>query len=184
MSKTRRQTARSDSAARGRRAAAASSPWLEDGYAALSARVASGVGVAPAAQEDLFLVGPWASAPHDVMQWGIAQDAGLLGYTVKEGTLRLARLRASEQLAQAYAPATAVTPALSGPGAASGRAAREVSVFMRKLDLADGRPSAPGRGVAVDDATLMAIYRQPWMDASPPRLHPRVRAAEIGRAHV
>ena len=65
-----------------------------------------------ASHEDLFLVGPWDTAPHDLMQWGLASGSCLLRYSVRDGTLRLARLRAHEQHAQAYAPAGAVTPSL------------------------------------------------------------------------
>ena len=127
-----------------------------------------------ASHEDLFLVGPWDTAPHDLMQWGLASGSCLLRYSVRDGTLRLARLRAREQHAQAYAPAGAVTPSLARPGAATALAARQEDVFRRKFR--DGRAAAPSR-VPVDEATLVALYRQPWMDPSPPRPPPRDRSA-------
>jgi hypothetical protein len=149
-------------------------PWLESRYAAMLVHAASAAGVPSEQHEDLFLVGPWASAPHDIMQWGIASDTHLLTYTARAGTLRLARLRAHEQHTQVYAPAAAVAPALSGPGRAAALAARQEEVFRRKF--AGSRHSAPSR-LPVDDDTLASLYREPWMDPSPPRLHPLERAA-------
>ena len=118
-------------------------PWLDTRYAAMLVRAASAAGLPVEHHEDLFLVGPWDSAPYDIMQWGIASDSHLLRCTVRDGTLRLARLRAHAQHAQVYAPAAAVTPALADPGEPAALAARQERVFLHRFR--HGRASAPSR---------------------------------------
>ena len=149
-----------------------------------------------APHRDLFLVGPWCSAPYDLLAWGHGRTP-LTQLTVGQATLRLIRLRALDQLPSTYSPAQAARPALWGSGAAGavdpnavqGLAQRQQTAFTAKV-VAATRLAAAGAAPAATqarrgrrrppptDAELGAIYRQPWMDASQPRASPAERAAQ------
>jgi len=137
----------------------------------------------------LFLVGPWDAAPHDLMLWGLGNKP-LSQITVKHIALRLTRLRALDLHSSLYSPSQAVLPALWGQGADGAAdpqavhalAARQLRVYTARAAAVSTAAALAGRRRVPrpSDAELSAIYRQPWMQPSPPRAAPAERAALRG----
>ncbi|KAI8463775.1 MAG: hypothetical protein J3K34DRAFT_494125 [Monoraphidium minutum] len=134
---------------------------------------------------DLYLVGTWAAARLDPSLWGLG-DAPLTGFSVRDACLRLLRLRAAADMPGLYAPCCAVAPRLWG-GAGDGPdpaevgkiAARQLQVYAAKARGLQrvGAGGALGRRRREElDAALAPIYHAAWMDPSPPRDPPLVRA--------
>lgn len=129
--------------------------------------------------KDLYLVGPWAGVSVDPMLWGHA-DVPLTYFSVKEATLRMKRLSAMRELKDRYSPCEAVAPPLWGSGASDSPAeeavqalaSRQAQVYAEKLQS----PSRVYTHISHDQ--FAAMYRQPWMEASPVRPSPADRARQ------
>jgi len=95
-------------------------------------------------------------------------------------TLRMKRLRAVREMKDRYSPCEAVAPQLWGPGAADhpadgavqAIASRQAAVYADKLQ------SRSRVFMHVSDDQFLAMYRQPWMEASPSRPSPAERAKQ------
>ena len=129
--------------------------------------------------KDLYLVGPWPQVSVDPMLWGHT-DVPLTYFCVKDATLRMKRLRAVRELRDRYSPCEAVAPPLWGSGASDSPldnavqalASRQAQVYAEKQQL-------PSRIFTnVSDEQFAAMYRQPWMEASPSRPSPADRARQ------
>jgi hypothetical protein len=148
---------------------------------------------------DLFLVGPWATAPCDLLLWGCGCTP-LPHLSVKHLTLRLVRLQALDRSPTTYSPGQAVLPALRGhtasgtadPNAVQALAQRQSAVFLAKLAASQAAAGAAAAAAAaagpsrdprrrppvMTNDDFAAIYRQPWMQPSRPRAPPAQRAAQ------
>lgn len=129
--------------------------------------------------KDLYLVGPWTAVSVDPMLWGHT-EVPLTYFCVKDATLRMKRLRAMREMKDRYSPCEAVAPQLWGPGAADhpaddavqAVASRQAQVYAEKLQ------SRSSIFMHVSDDQFLAMYRQPWMEASPSRPSPTERARQ------
>ncbi len=129
--------------------------------------------------KDLYLVGPWTTLSVDPMLWGHS-DVPLTYFCVKDATLRMKRLRAMRELRDRYSPCEAVAPQLWGPGA-SDRAADDAvqALASRQAQVYAEKQQAPSRVFTQLSADqFAAMYRQPWMAASPSRPSPADRARQ------
>jgi len=153
----------------------------------------------PAEQQqlELFLVGPFASVAVDPSVWGFGGGIGVLQFTVRHATQRLLQLQCARQLYPGWEPGVGMRPRLWRD--AQGREApaaglRQLEAGQKRsfeaMLAAGGVVGGSGGGSSSSAADVsafatpaqMAAYHASWMDASPPRLHPRQRVAAAAAA--
>ena len=132
-----------------------------------------------------YLVGPWDRVLVDPTVWGFGKMA-LLGYTVKAATQRLVQAKCRSH--KGWVPGWGVRPRLwrDEDGALNPAAAlpqmeqKQKRTFAQMMQQGFGSGSSSQR--RFEAAEVAAGVHANWMDPSPPRLHPRQRAAATAAA--
>jgi exonuclease III len=130
-----------------------------------------------------YLVGPWAEVKVDPTVWGFGK-MGLLQYTVKAATQRLVRANCRGE--KGWVPGWGMRPRLwrDEDGNLSPATGLEQLERTQKRTFAQmmqqGFSSSSQR--RFEEADVAAGVHANWMDPSPPRLHPRQRAAAAAAA--
>ena len=131
-----------------------------------------------------YLVGPWEEVQVDPSVWGFGEAGGVLQYTVKAATQRLLQLKCSSL--PGWVPGCGMRPrlwrdqegALAPATALQDQEARHKRKFAELLQQGF---RASSRSRFSQEAEAAAVHAN-WMDPSPPRLHPRQRAAAAATA--
>ncbi len=132
----------------------------------------------------LYLMGPWDEVQVDPRVWGFGK-VGLLAYTVKAATQRLVQAQCRD--VKGWVPGYGVRPrlwraedgSLSPATALEQLTSRQKRTFAQMMQQGFSSNSRQGRFGAADVA---AGVHANWMDPSPPRQHPRQRAAVAASA--
>lgn len=144
-----------------------------------------GVGPPPFPQPPapvLFLVGEWSAIRVDPSVWGFGQLMGVMQYTVKAATMRLVQSQMAGVVG--WEPGVGIRPRLwrGGDGQLSATAVADMETGQKRSWQDMMAAPSRSRQVRVSDEELAAIYDAPWLRESPPRLHPRQRAADAATA--
>ncbi len=132
-----------------------------------------------------YLVGPWDGVLVDPTVWGFGKMA-LLEYTVKAATQRLVQAKCRSH--KGWVPGWGVRPrlwrdedgALSPATALQQLEQKQKRTFTQMMQQGFGSGSSSQR--RFETADVAAGVHANWMDPSPPRLHPRQRAAATAAA--
>ena len=129
-----------------------------------------------------YLLGPWHATCLDPNVWAVDQDMPLSHFVVSAARLRLLHA-AARDAGLGYVPGERVEPRLwrrpsEDTAAADGLADLEAQQVQRLQRLLGGSIAGGGqRRTRTAGPEAEGMYDALWMHESPPRAHPRVRAA-------